>query len=125
MKEYTVGVPDSNKFIYAWAIRDSGLSSEAVIKAAYTSVTNSKKTTKVITSNSATGVRLTGATVADAVGNTVTITVTDGDYSDSYTVNIVRTDPTLTSLSLGNVKLDKTFASAEKAYTATLSLIHI
>ena len=119
VKEYTVGVPDSNKFIYAWAIRDSGLSSEAVIKAAYTSVTNSKKTTKVITSNSATGVRLTGATVADAVGNTVTITVTDGDYSDSYTVNIVRTDPTLTSLSLGNVKLDKTFASAEKAYTAT------
>ena len=119
VKEYTVGVPDSNKFIYAWAIRDSGLSSEAVIKAAYTSVTNSKKTTKVITSNSATGQRLTGATVADAVGNTVTITVTDGDYSDSYTVNIVRTDPTLTSLSLGNVKLDKTFASAEKAYTAT------
>ncbi len=119
VKEYTVGVPDSNKFIYAWAIRDSGLSSEAVIKAAYTSVTNGKETTTAITSNSAFGKRLTGATVADAVGNTVTITVTDGDYSDSYTVNIVRTDPTLTSLSLGNVKLDKTFASAEKAYTAT------
>ena len=119
VKEYTVGVPDSNKFIYAWAIRDSGLSSKAVIKAAYTSVTNSKETTTAITSNSAFGKRLTGATVADAVGNTVTITVTDGDYSDSYTVNIVRTDPTLTSLSLGNVKLDKTFASAEKAYTAT------
>ena len=121
VKEYTVLVPDSVANFNVWATRGDDLSTKGVIKAQWTNQMSSTGAVKTLTigSGSASGQSMSGAATAGDKGNTITLTVRDGDYSDTYTVTIVRTDPTLQKLGLGTVKLDKSFTSAKKEYTAS------
>lgn len=121
VKEYTVLVPDSVTSFNVWATRGDDLSTKGVIKAQWTNQMSSTGAVKTLTigSGNASGQSMSGAATAGDKGNTITLTVTDGDYSDTYTVTVVRTDPTLQKLGLGTVKLDKSFTSAKKEYTAS------
>ena len=91
---------------------------QAKITAAWTSMSTGKASTTTITSGSSSGKNLSGFNIASAESNTVTITVTEGDVTDVYTVKTVRIDPSLTKLSLDGVKINETFVSTKKAYTA-------
>lgn len=121
VKEYTVQVPDSKREIFAWATRDASLSSSATIEAEWTYLRDNTKRTGTITSGHDFGTSLLGAVGCDEVGNRVTITVTDGDFTDVYTVDILRTDPTLEELRLGSVELDKAFNPSVMEYSASTS----
>ena len=67
-----------------------------------------------ITSGSSSGKNLSGFNIASAESNTLTITVTEGDVTDVYTVKTVRIDPSLTKLSLDGIKINETFVSTKK-----------
>lgn len=118
VKEYTLLVPDSTNGVYAWATRGADLTSKAKITAAWTSMSTGKASTTTITSGSSSGKNLSGFNIASAESNTLTITVTEGDVTDVYTVKTVRIDPSLTKLSLDGIKINETFVSTKKAYTA-------
>ena len=119
VKEYTVEVPDSKSMFYAWATLDTERSSSATITAAWVNLNTNTDKTQTITSGKNAGQSLAGAAVSGDASNTVTITVADGEFTDTYTVTIVRTDPTLTALSLDGAKLNETFKAATREYTAT------
>ena len=118
VKEYTLLVPDTTNAVYVWATRGADLTTKAKITAAWTSMSTGKASTTTITSGSSSGKNLSGFNIASAESNTVTITVTEGDVTDVYTVKTVRIDPSLTKLSLDGVKINETFVSTKKAYTA-------
>ena len=118
VKEYTLLVPDSTNGVYAWATRGADLTTKAKITAAWTSMSTGKASTTTITSGSSSGKNLSGFNIASAESNTLTITVTEGDVTDVYTVKTVRIDPSLTKLSLDGIKINETFVSTKKAYTA-------
>ena len=118
VKEYTLLVPDTTNAVYVWATRGADLTSKAKITAAWTSMSTGKASTTTITSGSSSGKNLSGFNIASAESNTLTITVTEGDVTDVYTVKTVRIDPSLTKLSLDGVKINETFVSTKKAYTA-------
>lgn len=118
VKEYTLLVPDSTNGVYAWATRGADLTTKAKITAAWTSMSTGKASTTTITSGSSSGKNLSGFNIASAESNTLTITVTDDGSTDVYTVKTVRIDPSLTKLSLDGVKINETFVSTKKAYTA-------
>ena len=118
VKEYTLLVPDSTNGVYAWATRGADLTTKAKITAAWTSMSTGKASTTTITSGSSSGKNLSGFNIASAESNTLTITVTEGDVTDVYTVKTVRIDPSLTKLSLDGIKIKETFVSTKKAYTA-------
>ena len=118
VKEYTLYVPDSNAAVYIWATRDTNSTTKAKTVAAWTKVGTDKSTSVTVTSGSSWGSGMSGLVSAGETGNTLTVTVTDGDFKDEYTVKIVRTDPTLTKLSLDGVKINETFSASGKTYTA-------
>lgn len=118
VKEYTMLVPDTTNAVYVWATRGADLTSKAKITAAWTSMSTGKASTTTITSGSSSGKNLSGFNIASAESNTLTITVTDDGSTDVYTVKTVRIDPSLTKLSLDGVKINETFVSTKKAYTA-------
>ena len=118
VKEYTMLVPDTTNAVYVWATRGADLTSKAKITAAWTSMSTGKASTTTITSGSSSGKNLSGFNIASAESNTLTITVTEGDVTDVYTVKTVRIDPSLTKLSLDGIKINETFVSTKKAYTA-------
>ena len=118
VKEYTLLVPDSTNGVYAWATRGADLTTKAKITAAWTSMSTGKASTTTITSGSSSGKNLSGFNIASAESNTLTITVTEGDVTDVYTVKTVRIDPSLTKLSLDGIKINETFVSTKKAYAA-------
>ena len=118
VKEYTLLVPDTTNVVYVWATRGADLTSKAKITAAWTSMSTGKASTTTITSGSSSGKNLSGFNIASAESNTLTITVTDDGSTDVYTVKTVRIDPSLTKLSLDGVKINETFVSTKKAYTA-------
>ncbi len=118
VKEYTLLVPDSTNAVYAWATRGADLTTKASIKATWTSMGTGKASNATLTSGSSSGTNLSGFNIASAESNTLTITVTEGDVTDVYTVKTVRIDPSLTKLSLDGVKINETFVSTKKAYTA-------
>lgn len=118
VKEYTLLVPDGTNAVYAWATRGADLTTKAKITAAWTSMSSGKDTSTTISSGSSSGKNLTGFNIASADSNTLTITVTEGDVTDVYTVKTVRIDPSLTKLALDGVKLNETFSATKKAYTA-------
>ena len=118
VKEYTLLVPDTTNAVYVWATRGADLTTKAKITAAWTSMSTGKASTTTITSGSSSGKNLSGFNIASAESNTVTITVTEGDVTDVYTVKTVRIDPSLTKLSLDGVKINETFVSTKKTYTA-------
>ena len=119
VKEYTLLIPDSTNGIYAWAARGADLSTKASIKAEWTSMSTGKANSTTLTSSASSGKSLSGFNIASAESNTLTITVTDGDVKDVYTIKTVRIDPSLTKLALDGLKLNETFVSTKKAYTAT------
>ena len=118
VKEYTLLVPDTTNVVYVWATRGADLTSKAKITAAWTSMSTGKASTTTITSGSSSGKGLSGFNIVSAESNTLTITVTEGDVTDVYTVKTVRIDPSLTKLSLDGVKINETFVSTKKAYAA-------
>lgn len=118
VKEYTMLVPDTTNAVYVWATRGADLTSKAKITAAWTSMSTGKASTTTITSGSSSGKNLSGFNIASAESNTLTITATEGDVTDVYTVKTVRIDPSLTKLSLDGIKINETFVSTKKAYTA-------
>ena len=118
VKEYTMLVPDTTNAVYVWATRGADLTSKAKITAAWTSMSTGKASTTTITSGSSSGKNLSGFNIASAESNTLTITVTDDGSTDVYTVKTVRIDPSLTKLSLDGIKINETFVSTKKAYTA-------
>ena len=119
VKEYTLLVPDSASAIYLWAARSADRSVDTDIYANWTSlIDNSKKSERILNTGMGDGKSLDGFAVVGETVNTLTITVTDGDFTDEYTVKLVRTDPTLENLSLDGIKINETFASDNKAYTA-------
>ena len=119
IKEYTLLVPDSTSDIYLWATRGTDRSANAEINAKWTSLADQTENTLFISSGLMDGKSLQGFAAAGDVVNTLTITVDDEEgFRDEYTVRLVRIDPTLTKLSLDDVRLNETFASDKKAYTA-------
>ena len=118
VKEYTLLVPDSTNAVYVWATRGADLTTKAEITAAWTSVSSGKATSTTITSGSSSGKALSGFAIAGAGSNTLTITVTEGDVKDVYTVKTVRIDPSLTKLALDGVKINESFSATKKTYTA-------
>ncbi len=119
VKEYTLYVPDSKTAVYIWATRDANSTTKAKTVAAWTKVGTDKAASTTVTSASSSGNGMSGLVSAGETGNTLTVTMTDGDFKDVYTVNIVRTDPTLTTLSLDGVKINETFSATKTTYTAT------
>lgn len=118
VKEYTLLVPDSTNAVYAWATRGADLTTKATIKATWTSMSTGKAANSTITSGSSSGRNLSGFNIASAESNTLTITVTEGDVTDVYTVKTVRIDPSLTKLALDGVKINESFSATKKTYTA-------
>ncbi len=118
VKEYTLLVPDTTNAVYAWATRGADLTTKATIKATWTSMSTGKASSTTLTSGTSTGKNLTGFNIASAESNTLTITVTEGDVTDVYTVKTVRIDPSLTKLALDGVKLNETFSATKQEYTA-------
>ena len=120
VKEYTIYVPDSKTSLSILATRNEDCSSKAVITAEWTNLMSSidaKKTLKV-NSGKSYGQSMSGAVIAGDKANTITIKVTDGDYSDEYTVRTLRTDPTLRELSLDSIIFKETFKPDTMRYTA-------
>ena len=118
VKEYTLLVPDSTNGVYVWATRGVALTSKAKITAAWTSMSTGKATNTTISSGSTSGKNLSGFNIASADSNTLTITVTEGESSDVYTIKTVRIDPSLTKLALDGVKVNESFSATKKNYTA-------
>lgn len=118
VKEYTLLVPDSTGAVYAWATRGEDLTKNAKITAAWTDMSNGKTLTTTITSGSSSGKKLADFAIAGIESNTLTITVTEGDVTDVYTVKTVRMDPSLTKLALDGVKINESFSATKKTYTA-------
>ena len=118
VKEYTMLVPDTTNAVYVWATRGADLSTKASIKATWTSMSTGEASNTTLISGSSTGKNLSGFNIASAESNTLTITVTDDGSTDVYTVKTVRIDPSLTKLSLDGIKINETFVSTKKAYTA-------
>ena len=119
VKEYTLFVPDTTNGIYAWATRGADLTYNASIKAEWTSMSTGKAADTTLVSGTMDGKNLSGFNIASAESNTLTITVTDGDVTDVYTIKTLRTNPSLTKLALDGMKLNETFVSTKKSYTAT------
>ena len=119
VKEYTLLVPDSTNGIYAWATRGADLSTKASIKATWTSMSTGKASNTTLTSGTSSGKNLSGFNVASADSNTLTITVTDGDVTDVYTIKTLRIDPSLTKLALDGMKVNESFSATKKSYTAS------
>ena len=118
VKEYTLLVPDSTNAVYAWATRGADLTTKATIKATWTSMSTGKASNTTLTSGNSSGKNLSGFNIASAESNTLTITVTEGDVTDVYTVKTVRIDPSLTKLALDGVKINENFSATKKTYTA-------
>ena len=121
VKEYTIYAPDTKTSLSVWTTLGEDCSSKAVINAKWTNQTSSTGAQKTLKLNSGKsyGQSMSGAMVAGNKGNTITITVTDGDYTATYTVNVIRTDPTLSELSLDSIRFKESFKPATKNYTAS------
>ena len=118
VKEYTLLVADNFATAYAWAVRGADMSSSAKITAQWTSVDDGSAKSVALTSGKSTGQVLTKFMKTGDVTNTATFTVTDGDFTDTYTVKLVRTNPSLTALSLDGVQFSKSFSANTREYTA-------
>ena len=118
VKEYTLLVPDNTNGIYAWATRGKDLTTNASIEAEWTSMSSGKTVSTSLVSGTMDGKNLSGFNIASAASNTLTITVTDGDVTDVYTIKTLRINPSLTKLALDGMKLNESFSATKKSYTA-------
>lgn len=114
---YTVLVPDSVSSAYAWATLSEDAPADAKITAQWTA-TNGAERTAAITSGKASGQSLASFLSAGTAINTLNVAVGTEDDMQTYTVQVVRNQPTLTALSLDTVPLNETFAAGTFAYTA-------
>ena len=114
---YTMLVPDHVSGAYAWATLSENAPKGSTITAKWAG-TNGQERTISITSGKSSGQWMAYFLNAGTHVNSVTVEVGVEDDIQTYTVQAVRIQPTLTALSLENIRFNESFSAASFAYTA-------
>lgn len=122
--EYTAVVPEAYSQFYAWATLSENAPEGSTITAKWTNLNNNTEKTQTITSGKSSGQSLIGAAKYGYYENAVVFEVGTGEDIQSYTVNIVRSQPRLSSLAITssegtNIRMNETFSASKYEYTAT------
>lgn len=114
--EYTLLVPDSARGAYLRAALSAYAPAGAQVTAAWIG-TDGQSKRLTVPDGQADGLWMDAFLDAGGAGNRVTLEVGTGSDMQTYTVDVVRTEPTLASLT--GIALNETFAPTTFAYTAT------
>lgn len=114
---YTMLAPDSAAGAYAWATLSEYAPDGATITAKWNG-TNGQERSVNLTSGKASGQWMAYFLDSGVQTNTVSVVVGRGEDVQTYTVRVVRVQPTLTALSLDAAALNESFSAANFAYSA-------
>lgn len=116
--DYTMLVPDSFSGAYAWATLSDAAPAGSTITAKWAG-TNGQDRSISITSGKSSGQWMAYFLDAGTHTNSVTVEVGTGSDIQTYTVQVVRVQPSLTALSLDGIHFNESFSTSTFAYTAS------